>query len=208
MTNLFSDTKKFKQLDEDPTHTRLATLQSYLCKLLERGEITQEVYDEIRPQSAKIARAHGQPKVHKTFNRVPPFRPIIDTTGSTHYKVGQYLTNLLNPLTQNDYSLKDTFHAAERIKSIPEELLQNDDYVFVSLDVVSLFTNVPLTKTVNIVLDRIYKQKLIKTIYPHKTSFKKAYPRHMQKNRFQFQQQNIPTNRWRQYGCFTWTCSC
>ena len=70
---------------------------------------------------------------------------------------------LLNPLTQNEYSLKNTFDAADRIKKIPKELIRNEEYTLISLNVVSLFTNVPLRKTVNIILDRIYNQKLIKT---------------------------------------------
>jgi hypothetical protein len=36
-------------------------------------------------------------------------------------------------------------------------------YKFVSFDVESLFTNVPLRRTINIILDRVYKQNLIDT---------------------------------------------
>ena len=103
------------------------------------------------------------PKAHKSFDRLPSFRPIIDTIGSTHYNVGNYITKLLNPLRQNEYSLKDTFDAAERIKKIPKELIRNEEYTLISLDAVSLFTNVPLRMTVNIILGRVYNQKLIKT---------------------------------------------
>ena len=53
------------------------------------------------PQSAKTARAHGLPKIHKHFDNIPPFRPIVDTTGTTHYSVGKYLSEPLNPLRQN-----------------------------------------------------------------------------------------------------------
>ena len=163
VSTLFSDTSKFKKLDEDPTHTRLNTVQSYLCTLLNREEISPDIYKQMRPQNAKVARAHGQPKVHKNFDRLPPFRPIIDTTGSTHYSIGKYLTELLNPLTQNEFSLKDTFDAAERIRNIPRELLNDNEYTLISLDVVSLFTNVPLKRTVNIILKRVYEEKLIDT---------------------------------------------
>ena len=124
LDKLFSDTTKFKRLDADPTSTSLSTLQSYLWKLYNRNEISEEVYQEIRPKNAKIARAHGLPKVHKSFDRVPNFRPV-DRIGSTHYNVGKYITKLLNPLTQNEYSLKDTFDAAEPIKKIPKEQIRN-----------------------------------------------------------------------------------
>ena len=156
LNNLFSDTTKFKRLDANPTNTRLSTLQFYLRKLYNRNEISEKVYQEIRPKNAKIARAHGLPKVHMSFERVSSFRPIIDTIISTRYNVEKYITKLLIPLTQNKYSLEDTFDAAERIKKIPKELIRNKNYTLISLDVVSLFTNVPLRKAVNIILDRVY----------------------------------------------------
>ena len=160
----------------------MSTLQSYLRKIYIKNEISQEVYQEIRLKNAKIARAHGLPKVNKSFNRVPSFRPMIDTIGSTHYNVGKYITKLLNPLTQNEYSLK---HAAERIKNIPKELIRNEEYTMISLDVVSLFTNVPLRKTVNIILDRVYNEKLIKTTLS-KNILKKVILDACQKTAFTF----------------------
>ena len=141
----------------------MSTLQSYLRKLYNRNEISEEVYQEIRPKTAKLARAHGLSKVHKSFDRVPSFQPIIETIGSTHYIVGKYIIRLLNPLLQNEYSLKDTFDAAECIKKKPKELIRNEEYTLISLNVVSLFTNVALRKTVNIILDHVYDQKPIKT---------------------------------------------
>ena len=54
-------------------------------------------------KTLKIARAHGLPKVHKSFDRVPSFQPTIDTIGSTHCNVGKYIMKLLNRLTQNKY---------------------------------------------------------------------------------------------------------
>ena len=95
LNKLFSDITKFKRLDADPTNTRLSTLQSYLRNLCNRNEISEEVYQEIRPKNAKVARSHGLPKVHKSFERVPSFRPILDTISSTHYNVGKYITKLL-----------------------------------------------------------------------------------------------------------------
>ena len=36
----------------------------------------------------------------------------------------------------------------------------DDGHIFASFDVESLFTNVPLQRTINIVLDRVYNNKL------------------------------------------------
>ena len=77
------------------------------------------------PGNAKLGRAYGTAKVHKEFDSIPPLRPIVDTIGSTHYGVGKFLTKLLNPLTQNEYVLKDSVEAANQIRlSVTEELYE------------------------------------------------------------------------------------
>ena len=162
MHALFSDRNKFRIISDDQTNTRFSSLQQYLRQLKKRKEISDEDYKLVYPKNAKIGRAHGSAKVHKEFTRIPPLRPIIDTIGSTHYGIGKYISKLLHPLTLNRYHLKDSFEAAERIKNIPNHLF-DEGYRFVSFDVKSLFTNVPLDKTIKIILERIYNDHAIST---------------------------------------------
>ena len=137
-------------------------------KICNRNEITKDQYDNIRPVSTKPARAHGLPKIHKIFDSLPSFRPIIDTTGTAYQPVAKYLTKLLSPITTNEFTVKDSFDAVTHINSIPRNLF-NDGYRLVSLDVTSLFTNIPLKKTVNIILKSIYKNNLISTTLKKRT---------------------------------------
>ena len=183
--NLFSDKSKFKEIHDDPTPARLSSIQRYLKKLNNRNELNDEVFKKIGPQNAKLARAHGLPKVHKTFNSIPPFCPITDTTGTTYYSVGKYLSELLNSLIQNMYTVKDSVDAANKINQILPDVHNSDEYVFISLDVVSLFTNVPLKKTVDIILKRIYTGKEITTTLT-KRSLKKLILDTCQKTVFSF----------------------
>ena len=162
VASLFSDASRFKLLDTDPTLTRLNSLKSFLCTLRQRGEISQSDYDFLRPKAAHFGRAYGLPKVHKHYNDLSLFKPIIDTTGTPHYNAGKFLAKLLNPLAQNEYTLRDSFQAVSEIRSIPKELFL-EGYRLVSFDVVSLFTNVPLTKTIKIILDRVFEEKLVAT---------------------------------------------
>ena len=159
LEDLFIDKKKFKQIDKDPTMTQLSTLQSYLRSLLKRGELTEKQHKNLRPQNARTGCAHALPKIHKNFTVLPKFRPIVDTTSTCYYNVGSYLTELLNPLTENEFIFRDSFDAAKKIKSILPEV-SNDGYIFASFDVESLFMNVLLQRTVNIVLDCVYNNKL------------------------------------------------
>ena len=128
----FSEKSKFWIVENDPTFTTLDSLQQYLWKLKTRYEISEEVYKRIRPKNARLARAHGVPKIHKYFAHLPKFRAIIDTAGSIHYHVRQYLSEIFQPLTTNDYNIKDFFEAVNWIKNIPRKLF-GKGYRFASL---------------------------------------------------------------------------
>ena len=151
-----------KSLEKDSTITRMTTLQNYLRNLCNRGEISKIEFDQMRQKNAKPARAHGIPKIHTTFTNIPKLRPIIDTTGSSHYLVGNYLAQLLYPLTNNEFTLKDSFEVVNCIQDIPSSLFVNG-CKYVSFDVESLFTNVPIKRTINIILTHIYYDHTIST---------------------------------------------
>ena len=79
----------------------------------------------MRPMLAQLGRAYGLPKIHKLFANIPKFCPIIDTTNTPYYKIGQYLSSLLQPPTINNYTLKDSFDAASKTKSVPLEIFED-----------------------------------------------------------------------------------
>ena len=62
------------------------------------------------------------------------------------------MSKLLSPLRQSDHNVRSTKDFIQNIKrkNIPT------GYKMVSFDVKSLFTNVPLDRTINIILKRIY----------------------------------------------------
>ncbi len=62
-------------------------------------------------------------------------------------------------MATNEFTIKNNFDVVSHINSIPNKLF-DDGFRFVSFDVKSLFTNIPLTKTINIILQRIYDSKL------------------------------------------------
>ena len=176
--NLFSDKSRFKDIHDNPTPVCLSSIQRYLKKLNNRNKLNGEVCKKIWPQNAKPAIPHGVLKVHKIFNNISQY-------GTTHYSLGKYLSELLNPLTQNMYTAKDSFDPANKINQTLLDVDNSDEEVFVSLDVVSLFTNVKLKETVNIILKRIDTDKEI-TITLTKRSFKKIIYTLVKKTAFSF----------------------
>ena len=51
----------------------------------------------------------------ETKNGLPPFRRILSAIGTPIYKLAQFSLPFLTPLTQNKYTVTDTFHFAEEI---------------------------------------------------------------------------------------------
>ena len=80
--------------------------------------------------------------------------------------------------------VKDSFAAANKIREISKELFDHG-YRFVSFDVESLFTSIPLSKTINIILDWIYNKKPLKTNIEKRT-MKKFLTDCCTKNTFSF----------------------
>ena len=168
MERLFNDTSKFPLLQEDPALHYLSTVQTYLNTLHKRSEITLEEKNLMRSKFARIGRAHGLPKIHKDYQDMPSFRPIVNKTNTPHDGIAKYLSSLVNPLTINNDSVEDFFEVAKCVKVIPPELF-NERYKFISFDVTLLFTNVPLKRTVNIILKRIEVDKVIPTTLRKRT---------------------------------------
>ena len=144
------------------------SLTTYFMTLRKRNEISELGFKFMRTKTASFGRAHGMPITHKAFIDLQPFRAIVDTTSTPHYNVGKFLSSLLNPLTINDYNLRDFFHALSAIKSIPQNVF-DEGYPFISFDVVSLFTNVPLKRSIDIILKRVFEDKLIDTTLTKRT---------------------------------------
>ena len=83
-----------------------------------------------------------------------PIRPIVSNINTAMYNLAKYLTKLLAPLRESEYIIKSAKDFIGKVKSkqVP------NGYQMVSFDVKSLFTNVPLDRTIDIVLRRIYDQ--------------------------------------------------
>ena len=69
---MFADVTKSKLINvniPDICLTQLTTLQNYLRTIHKRNEIDDTIYSEIKPQSSRLARAHGLPKTIKPLTR-------------------------------------------------------------------------------------------------------------------------------------------
>ena len=96
---------------------------------------------------------YGSSKVHKaSVENCLSFRPILSALNIPTYKLAKFLVSILKPLTTNEFTVKDSFHFAEEIVD------QQHDLFMGSLDVDSLFTNIPLEETIEICTNGLFKE--------------------------------------------------
>ena len=86
-------------------------------KPLKDEEINDKAaYKNIKPVGSRPGVLYELGKVHKeTKNGLPPFRPILSVIGTPTYKLAKCLLPFLTPLTQNEYTVTNSFHFAEEI---------------------------------------------------------------------------------------------
>ncbi|XP_046388240.1 uncharacterized protein LOC124157496 [Ischnura elegans] len=111
------------------------------------------------PQAPIPPRLYGLPKVHKEG---VPLRPIVSAIGSQTYNLARHLTSLLFPFVgQCNHHVKNS---AEFVRTLKTIQIEGQD-MLVSLDVVSLFTGVPISDTLKL-LEARFDQKTV-DLFPH-----------------------------------------
>ena len=113
-----------------------------------------EHYDQMRPVSNQPYRFFATAKTHKfsSVNDVTvenlKLHPIIDLTATYTYNTSKVIANYLRPLSKNQYTISYTFKFSDLLKDADT----NANYEDFSYDVESLFTIIPVAKTIEYIL--------------------------------------------------------
>ena len=161
-----NDSAKFRPVNPERPKTR-GRPPKYYHPLLEKEKLLvstiyrilpKKIADSVRPQGSRLAHLYGLPKTHKTPLSM---RPILSATQTYNYALAKWLDDKLKPLSCNDYMIKDTFEFLDEIRS----LTINQGEILVSFDVTSLFTNVPLDETIEILADKAFNHNWFNSAY-------------------------------------------
>ena len=146
---ILDDTTKFKYLSID-LESHLLKLEDKLNRILRdiRSNIGDVNFRNLYTSGSRPGKLYGLPKVHKTDN---PLRPIISSIGTFNYNLAKFLVPMIAPFTKNEFTVENS-------NDFVEQLLKLDlsgPAVMASIDVESLFTNVPLKETTNLIVNYI-----------------------------------------------------
>ena len=159
--NVISDSSKFIPLNIPPEDyiNYIVNVEKKFRKLFnnlyDNNKISKDELLKICPVGSRPGILYGNPKVHKpVVDNMPKFRPILSAINTPGYNVAKFLIPILEPLTRNEFTVKDSF-------SFAKEITKYDSSLFMaSLDVESLFTNIPLKETVNNCVSDLHNKNL------------------------------------------------
>ena len=158
MENLLSDQRKFKRvtLKNDAFLNFVVNQEKRIDiifkNLVDSNSRSREMRISIKPVGTRPGTMYGLCKVRKQeVDGCPPFRPILSALQTPTYSLAKFLVPILDTLTKNEYTVKDSFHFAEEICKQGLSLSMG------SLDVDSLFTNVPLDETTDICINHLFE---------------------------------------------------
>ena len=157
MKAIISDRSKFEKLDiQEENHLNFILnkekrLKKIIKPLYEKYCFTKSEYLKICPTGSKPGILYGQAKVHKSVeDNFPSFRPILSAIGTPAYDLAIFLVPILKTLTENEYTVHDSFLFTSEVSRF------NSKSLIASLDVESLFTNIPLEETIDNIINNLF----------------------------------------------------
>ena len=154
--NMLSDDKTYEKLKADPTAKFKRKLVGTLQRLNEKDKIDSDQYKLLYPTAENTPRIYCTTKIHKQGY---PVRPIVDYMGSIAYQTSKALAEMLSPMVgQTECHIKNSKHLEDDLPKLTIE----DGNIFNSHDVVSLFTNTPIDKTLEIIRERLENDNTLK----------------------------------------------
>lgn len=115
-----------------------------LSVLHHKGFISRKELSALQPPTSPRPRNfYLLPKAHKPewkYTRMPPGRPIVSDVDSTTRACASFIEYFLAPLARRNKSfVRDSMHVISRVQYLTVE----DSFLLVTLDVASLYTNIP-----------------------------------------------------------------
>lgn len=159
MAQLLSDETTYEKIDFDPTEKLIKENTKLVNKLNKDKLISNNIKLRLRNESAIAPRVYGLPKIHKEN---APLRPIVSTINSPAGPLAKFCAQILNNITDKD---KYNFGNSYNFKKFVDKIVLPKDYVLVSFDVVSLFTNVPLDLAKKVIEEKSQSLEDVTPIY-------------------------------------------
>ncbi|XP_062556884.1 uncharacterized protein LOC134221714 [Armigeres subalbatus] len=148
MEEMLRDANTYETITFDPTARVSRKIKTILDEWKNNKYIDFRTHKKLNMSNCNPPRIYGLPKIHKQGR---PLRPVVSTIGSTTYKLAQFLSNILGKIVgKTDAHVLNSFTFATEISGAQI----NEDEIMFSLDVTSLYTNVPVDYAIECIHQR------------------------------------------------------
>ena len=145
----------YKKLEHNPTVNHVNTVHDTIDLFKNQQKITERVAEGLKVNNAKTPTLKLPPKVHKQGH---PGRPLVSSIHSPTSKISEYVDFHLQPYTKTIKShLKDTKHFLTELDKVTAST-SKDSYL-VTLDVRSLYTNIPNEEGINVITNLLRRSQ-------------------------------------------------
>ena len=148
LSEIVSDVTKFEtcpqnqtKITKDAINRAIADIKVSQPDVHKQLKITGDFYN---------GHLYGLPKIYKNAT-APPLRPIINMSVTVTHELAQYLNKQIRPYIDRSHMISSS---DELLIKLHDTLHRNQ--VLASLDVESLFTNVPVETTIDIIIATAY----------------------------------------------------
>ena len=132
--------KTYEKVTKQPFKKIERQLNASLLNLKNLGKLEEKTYRKLHSTDGSPPAIRGSVKHHKQDN---PLRPIVTSIGSALYNTSKLLAHIISPIQNNNgFTVQNSIQFTKEINDIAIA----DDEVMVSLDVISLFTAIPVQK--------------------------------------------------------------
>ena len=149
-----NNTEFYKKIDVNLTETHADTINKVIQNFATSKLLPEQTAKALTVENARTAKFYMLPKVHKEGN---PGRPIINAIGNPTSTIAEFVDFHLQPIAEKQRSyVKDTgdfLRKISQLKKLPK------DAILVTMDVASLYTNIPHAEGINAAAHALEKRQ-------------------------------------------------
>ena len=154
LDQIVGDTSKFMEKTNTrknarhPLYRRQEIVRDEVKAHLQKHLTANQLF-RLQPSGCAVGKLYGTCKVHKKDH---PIRPIVSMVNTPEYELAKYLDRIIKPYLPSAHSITSNEEFLGKLRQMEH---QKEDYC-ISFDIVSLFTNVPLTETIHMIANDLY----------------------------------------------------
>ena len=157
----------YRLVQEYPARQIAATTESILDQFRQPlFQYSKRLFHYLRPKisEGQVPKFYGIPKIHKSFERIPPIRPIVAQCNSMLAPAAKFIDHVLQPLSQ---SYPDYLQNTTSLVLLLDNMQIPDDAILVTVDVESLYPSIPQSECIDIIYNEMQANRHLMLFDPN-----------------------------------------